>query len=226
MLTVYRKLAVLNRLYETYDRFIAPFPVACQKFCADCCTCNVTLTTLEARKIVQALDFDSQRNLLNKLRIQMTGPRFLPKITTNQLADLCLSGEDPPEEAMDPSWGHCPLLEDNACRIYDVRPFACRCMISSRRCSDSGAADMDDFILTVNHVFLQYIEHIDKNGFSGNLSDVLARLIIQESSSSGDPSGIPQNTLIPNAPLKALLIPPAQREKIAPILSAIRAIHA
>lgn len=225
MLTLYRQLAVLDRLYEIYDRFIGRFPVACQKFCARCCTCNVSLTTLEARKIVQALDFDSQRDFLHLLKKQMTGPRFLPKITTNRLADICLAGEDPPEEASDPSWGPCPLLTDNACPIYDARPFACRCMVSRNQCADAGAADMEDLILTVNHVFLQYIEHVDKNGLSGNLSDVLARCIAQESGDSGLTSGPLQNTLIANAPLKALLIPPEHREKIAPILDAIRAIQ-
>lgn len=225
MLTLYRQLAVLDRLYDIYDRFIGRFPVACQKFCARCCTCNVTLTTLEARKIVQALDFDSQRNFLNILKKQMAGPRFLPKITTNRLADLCLSGGDPPEEEIDPSWGHCPLLTDKACPVYEARPFACRCMVSSRRCADSGAADMDDLILTVNHIFLQYIEHLDKNGSSGNLSDVLAQFIIQESGDSGDAAPPRQNTLIANTPMRALMVPPEHRETIAPILEAIRAVH-
>jgi len=222
MLTVYRQLAVLDRLYQIYDQFMAPLPVACRKFCARCCTCNVTLTTLEARKISLTLDFNFSASLLGKLKKQIDGPRFLPKITTNRLASLCMCGEDPPEEEMDPFWGPCPLLSDNACPIYDVRPFACRCMVSSHRCEESGAADMDDFTLTVNHVFLQYIEHIDRNGLSGNFSDVLARTIIQE---SGDTSVILQNTLIPNTPMKALLIPPEHREKIAPLLAAIRAIH-
>jgi len=223
-LTVYRQLAVLDQLYQIYDQFIIPLPVACRKFCARCCTCNVSLTTLEARKIILSMNVDSNRNLLDILKKTINRPRFIPKITTNRLADLCLSGEDPPEEEMDPSWGPCPLLTDNACPVYEARPFACRCMVSTRQCAESGIADMDDFTLTVNHVFLQYIEHIDKNGYSGNLSDVLARAILQEPKDSGGSSAILQNTLIPNAPMKALLIPPEHREKIAPILSAIQAI--
>jgi Fe-S-cluster containining protein len=225
-LTVSRQLAVLDQLYQIYDQFIASLPVACKKFCARCCTCNVTLTTLEAQKILLTLSFESQRTLMETLKKQMKNPRFIPKITTNRLAALCLSGEDPPEEEMDPSWGTCPLLTDNACPVYEARPFACRCMVSTRPCADSGIADMDDFTLTVNHVFLQYIEHIDKNGFSGNFSDVLTRLIIQESGDSDGTSAPRQNTLIANAPMKTLLIPPEHREKIMPVLLAIRAIQA
>ena len=226
MLTLFRKLAVLDRLYEIHDRFTASLPLACRKFCADCCTCNVTLTSLEARKIVMALDLDARQKYLKVLTGRLARPRFVPQFTTNQLAEICLADEDPPAEEIDPAWGPCPLLFENACPIYDVRPFACRCMVSTRPCRDCGEAEMDDFTLTVNHVFLQYIEHIDQNGVSGNFSDLLVHLLRQESPQPDAPAVPLPGVLIPNAPLKALLIPPEHREKIAPILAAIRAIQA
>ena len=226
MLNVYRKLAVLDQLYKIYDQFIDTLDIVCEKFCANCCTCNVTMTTLEAYKIISALDLDSRKSMLDKLNQQMKKQRFIPKITTNQLADICLSGNDPPEEAIDPSWGPCPLLDDNSCPVYDRRPFGCRCMVSKQRCADTGVAEIDEFTITVNHVFLQYIEHIDQNGFSGNLSDVLAQMLFNESADFGTEIKLSQTTLIKNTPLSALLIPPEHRKKIEPIMTALRAIKA
>ena len=129
MLNIYRQLAVLEQLYTIYDEYVDSLDTACKKFCADCCTCNVTMTTLEAYRIVNTLDLDSRKTTLEQLRNQLTGKRFTPQITTNRLAEICLSGEDPPEEDIDAAWGPCPILTGNACPIYDLRPFGCRNMV-------------------------------------------------------------------------------------------------
>ena len=50
-----KKIAALDRIYAAYDRFCAAQDVACKKYCAHCCTSNVTLTTLEGYKIVDHL---------------------------------------------------------------------------------------------------------------------------------------------------------------------------
>ena len=226
MLTLYRRLAVLDQLYQLYDNYIDTLDIACKKFCADCCTANVTMTTLEAQKIIFALDMNFKTQMREKFGRQMRQPRFIPQVTTNQQANICVAGDDPPEEAADPSWGPCPLLTDNACPIYDLRPFGCRNMVSIKRCADTGAAEIDDFTLTVNHVFLQYIEHIDQNGCSGNFSDVLAYAIHNESANTQNQIPVPRTTLIRNTPLSALLVPPEHREQIAPIMAAIQAIKA
>ncbi|RJP93663.1 MAG: hypothetical protein C4518_05620 [Desulfobacteraceae bacterium] len=213
------RIHALDQLYAVYDRLTDAREVACKKFCAVCCTCNVTLTSLEAHRIIAALDDNAKQTIREKLKNQLERPRFIPKLTINQLADICVKGEDPPDEDMDPAWGACPLLDDNACTIYDDRPFGCRCMTSVQKCSDTGAADIDEFTLTINHVFLQTIEHIDINGYFGNLSDMLAEVW------TGINAGSNPLHLIRNAPLSALLVPPEHREKIQPILTAIRAIR-
>ena len=164
--------------------------------------------------------------MLKKLNHQQKRKRFIPEITTNRMAAICISGDDPPDETIDPSWGPCPLLTENACPVYHIRPFGCRSMVSTKCCADTGAAEIDEFTITVAHAFLQYIEHVDQNGFSGNLSDVLAHAIHKESADSGSQSILRQMPLIKNSPLSALLIPPEHRKKIEPILSALRAINA
>ena len=230
MLNIYRRLAVLDQLYKIYDQFIDSLEIACKKYCADCCTCNVILTTLEARRIISALDNNVRQGMLEKLMKQLESRRFTPKITTNQLADICISGEDPPEEAPeesnDPSWGQCPLLDDDKCPIYDVRPFACRCMVSKHRCADTGVAEIDKFTITVSHVLQQYIEHIDQNGFSGNMADVLTHIMTNDIPGINTNSETTGTYLIKNTPLRVLMIPPEHRKKIEPILSALRAIKA
>jgi len=226
MLKVYRQLSVLEQLYQIYEQYVDTLDIACKKFCADCCTCNVTMTTLEAYRIINALDLDSRQQMFDKLSAQQKRKRFIPQITTNQLANICISGDDPPEETIDASWGPCPLLTEDACPIYDMRPFGCRNMVSIHRCAEAGTAEIDDFTVTVTHVFLQYIEHIDQNGYFGNLSDVLAHTIFNESADSGSQIMLRQTTLIKNSPLSALLIPPEHREKFEPIMNALRAINA
>ena len=228
MLNIYRRLAVLDQLYKIYDQFIDSLEIACKKFCAHCCTCNVTLTTLEARKIISELDNNARQEMMKKLANQIEKQRFIPKITTNQLADICISGENPPEEAPeesnDPAWGQCPLLQDDKCPIYDVRPFACRCMVSKNLCADTGAAEIDEFTITVSHVLQQYIEHIDQNGFSGNMADVLTHILANEIPGINTNSETTRTCLIKNTPLRTLMIPPEHRERIEPIMSALLAI--
>jgi Fe-S-cluster containining protein len=214
-------LAILNRLYGLYDQFTASLEVACKKYCCACCTCNVTLTTLEGYKILSSLDSDRITQMLEPIEKQLGKPRFIPEITTNRLAELCMSEKEPPEEENDVNWGACPLLEDDTCSIYAVRPFACRCLVSKQNCRDTGVAEVDEFTMTVNNLFLQVIEHIDQNGLSGNLLDVLVSLTAGDGAEE-KPST--PSTLIANSPIHTLLIPPEHLDRIKPILHAIRSI--
>ena len=101
-------------------------------------------------------------------------------------------------------------------------------MMSVRKCSETGYADMDDFVLSVNTVFLQTIEHIDADGFSGNMVDVL-RVLASElhredyRSSRLDITG---TKLIPNRPTAILVVPPEHQVRMAPILQTLQEIQA
>jgi hypothetical protein len=120
--------------------------------------------------------------------------------------------------------GGCPLLIDEECSVYEYRPFGCRCFISTVNCAESGSAVVDDFVVTVNNIFMQVIEHTDSGRFSGNLADVLEFLEPaenRENLSSGQIRNPPPG-LIKNHPLKILMIPPEHRGKAEPILDALR----
>jgi Fe-S-cluster containining protein len=201
--------------------------LACRKSCAHCCTTAVTLTTVEGYKIIQQLQAAGDERWLAKIAQAAEQPHFQLKMTTNQLANLCAEGVEPPaEESTD--WHPCPFLTDDQCPIYAVRPFGCRCLVSRRDCSTNGSADMDDFVLSVNTVFLQSIEHLDADGCTGNLLDMLAVMAVKDhrqSYAGGRLDCLPAG-LIPNQPIKVLMIPPEYRSRMQPILQLLRKIRA
>ena len=117
------------------------------------------------------------------------------------------------------------MLTDNECPIYPARPFGCRCFISKHHCTEKGYAYVDPFVITVNNLFLQYIEHIDTKGFSGNMTDVMLFMESEDNRDSYRKRSLKriEKTLIPNLPIRAVLIPPEHKTRIKPFLTRIRA---
>jgi len=78
----------------------------------------------------------------------------------------------------------------------------------------------------VNTVFLQVIEHLDAEGCSGNLIDVLKFMASKNRRRVYERGQLAceKNGLIVNWELKVLMIPPEHREKIEPILQQLREI--
>lgn len=223
-----RKLDILEDLYSLYDATVAGEPQACEKGCAHCCTRNVTVTTLEGYRLMDALSAEALETLFGRLSTTAAKDRFLPLITINALAELSMADAEPPEERCDPAWTPCALLEDDLCTIYDIRPFACRCMASTTVCSKGGFADMSEFLVSVNTVFQQVIEHLDVPGATGNLTDVLGFLKDVESRSiyracmiRPEALGMPANRHV-----KMLMIPPQHRERLQPVVAKIQALLA
>ncbi len=163
----------LKKIYSFYDETIELFDVVCQKRCSSCCTCNVTMTKLEAELLIGSLTQKEKKELQTMVKQNSSQKRYTPKMTTNGFARMCMEGKDTPEEENDPAWGQCPLLVDDMCSSYDFRPFGCRALISQVKCREKGYAQIPPIALTINNLFLQYIEHVDENGFFGNLSDML-----------------------------------------------------
>jgi Fe-S-cluster containining protein len=220
------KLAALDQIYEIYDHFVSELDLACRKSCAHCCTTGVTLTTVEGYKIIQQLEAEEAERWIAKIAQAVKKPHFQLKITTNQLANLCAEGIEPPaEESTD--WNPCPFLTDSQCPIYAVRPYGCRCLVSRHDCGKQGYADLDDFVVSVNTVFLQFIEHLDADGCTGNLLDMLGVMAVEENRQSYADGKLEclSAGLIANLPIKVLMIPPEHRTRIQPILQSLRAIR-
>jgi hypothetical protein len=152
--------------------------------------------------------------------------RFQPKTTTNKIAEYCRQGRQLPEEEIQLTGGRCPFLKNDRCPLYGVRPFGCRCMVSRRNCHESGFAEMDAIVASVNTVFLQVIEHLDWQGCSGNLTDILQCLVATENRNTyrKDSLACPKWALIPNQKMTVLMIPPEHRKQIEPIVQTLRSI--
>lgn len=220
------KLTALDRIYAVYDRYCDTLDVACKKYCAHCCTSNVTLTTLEGYKIVDQLIAAGSLGIIDGLKHKAAATRYQPQISTNRLAELYAAEAKVPEEEMAAEWEECSLLAKDFCAIYDLRPFGCRCFVSRKNCAEMGYADIDEFTASVNTVFLQTIEHLDADGCSGNLIDVLQVMTSEGNrrAYAKDLLKCETNGLIVNWSLKVLMIPPEHRTKMEPILQELRNI--
>ena len=225
-MNIEKKSTILRKIYQIYDKFTEGLDSACKKYCAECCTTNVSITTLEGYNLIRELNLGQREELKLTLEQLSGSERFRPQLTTNRIADLCRQGYDVPDENYGAQTQACPLLEQRACRIYPLRPFGCRCFGSSIPCRTSGAANMDDFVLSVNTVFLQTIENVDQNGFTGNLIDVYRCLLSslnRNAYRSGHLDGRPAG-LISNKPLTTLMVPLEHRKGLKPIISALHAL--
>jgi hypothetical protein len=220
------KLTVLEKMYELYKDFVKDDDFACQRHCAHCCTRNVTLTTLEGYFLLNNLDTTIQTKLIQKVKQQEGIKRFMPKVTINRMADMCARDEEPPEEENNENWGQCPALEIDLCPIYSKRPFGCRCMVSRQNCGSIGYANVPSWVISVNNVLLQYIEHIDAKGFSGNFTDIMLFLYDPNNFDdyANDRLGACPKPLLNNQPVYILMVPPEDRPRIEPLLKAIREI--
>jgi hypothetical protein len=220
------KLSVLDRITAIYDEFAASLELACRKHCAHCCTTGVTLTTVEGYKIIKKLESGGNTQWIEKIEVASKQPHFQPEITTNQLANMCAEGIEPPAEE-NTGWNACPLLKDELCPFYTVRPFACRCLVSRQDCGKEGYAEIDDFVLSVNTVFLQTIEHIDADGCTANLIDMLGMMASKVNLHHYENNTLKCSNagLISNQPLRVLMIPPQHRTKMEPILQSLRKIR-
>ena len=222
-----RKLKALDRIYAVYDEYARTLDSACGMHCHACCTTHVTLTTLEAYKIGTSMPPSERHTLFDRIRAASGLERFRPATTTNALAELCAADDELPPEPDEAIRTKCPLLAEALCAIYAWRPFNCRCLFSRTPCSEDGCADMDEAVVAVNTVFLQTIEHLDADGCSGNLLDVLEVLAGEEARAAyaGGALHCSGNGLIANRPMRVLMVPPEYRSQIEPILQRLRAIR-
>lgn len=90
------KLRKIYALLSDATENIQPF-VACTKGCSACCKMNVSITSVEAESLATA-----------------SGKKVAPVHRVPKHAEDKFSGVP------------CPFLIEDACSVYEVRPFACR----------------------------------------------------------------------------------------------------
>ena len=201
---------MFERIYAIYEKEIAAIPFACKEGCSACCTQSVTMTTAEGKAITAFLA--EQGRILPTL--PDTADRPQPGSTINGLAACCLAGRELPQEPETP-WVYepCVFLEDERCTIYPVRPFGCRSFGSTKCCADHGIAEVPDWLVTLNTVVNQLLEHLDRDGCWGNMIEVLNYLDRDDGRSVRD-GGCRSARLLPTQPLPGFLILPGEEEII------------
>ncbi|MBU1193314.1 MAG: YkgJ family cysteine cluster protein [Proteobacteria bacterium] len=224
----HHEFEVLKQIYALYDETIKDQKMVCKKGCAACCTCNVTLTGLEAAYLSQALDTEAKAALKDAVDRHFPQKRYIPKITTNQFARLCMEGHAVPEEENNPEWGTCPALNTSLCSIYHARPFGCRALMSTIVCADHGYARVRPEIITTNTLFMQAIEHLDQNGISGNFSDIMSLFLGKNSLSKSEENSIDHIRkkittkenfqFTANEKITVLMIEPEYRNKLSVVI--------
>lgn len=202
----------LRKIYTLYHETLDSDHYACKATCSTCCTANVTLTRVETDFILKSLGTEKQKALMQRIKQKFPENRFIPKMTTNGFARLCMEGKDIPEEENSPLAGPCPLLENHLCTIYEARPFGCRALISKASCQEQGYASVSPRVLTLNTIFLQTIEHLDQTGITGNLSDMLLSNLLPNPPEHG------KKLFIPNEPIAMLMVPPEHQEGLKPLI--------
>jgi len=219
------RLSILDNFFRLYDELMDKYSFSCHKGCNSCCTRNVTVTSLESLLISDYITSENGLFFSEALKQSISLPRFIPKTTVNGFASIIISGSEEPEEFLDPSWKPCPFLDSSGvCGIYVARPFHCRCMHSEQICKDTGYSVLPPFIVTLNNVFLQYIEHLDKNGFVSNMTDSVTWMLnpVNRLSYSGDSclNDLPA-AFVRCMAMPFLMVPPEHHAAIKPVLKAI-----
>ena len=98
--------------------------------------------------------------------------------------------------------------------------------MSKTNCADTGYADIDEFTLTVVNLFNQVIEHLDQEGMTGNLIDVLLFFGDDKNLKTyqSDKTDMKAAGLIPNSPIPVLMIPPEHRKRIESLLESLKKV--
>lgn len=163
----------LLAIFALHAKWAGSYAFACRKGCATCCTRSVTMTTLEGELILDHLH-GNRPELLSLLNA--TPEAYPAPATTNQFAAACLRGEEITEDAGSWDLRPCVFLRDGCCAIYPTRPFMCRSFGSRVFCDELGEAEVEPLYLTLNTVFLQCIEHLDRGRPWGNMNTILCSM--------------------------------------------------
>jgi len=168
----------------------------------------VVITSLEGRYLLADPVFSQNSELLELIQNICSGPLYRPPTTINQVAAACTAGQEPSKDTGVHQTGSCVLLDENGlCRVYAHRPFACRAMVSKIKCQPGKPAEMPDFLVAVNYAMHQIIEHLDRNGVTGVLPDVVNYLVSNQNSEDKD--------LLQNQSLPGFLIPPEDQDEFS-----------
>jgi Fe-S-cluster containining protein len=199
------KSLALHKIYAVFADWSKNLPTVCTWGCSACCTRNVTITAGEGEDILRYVIAHNLSPWMAE-KLAHTPTHRPATMTNNDFAAACLEGRD-----TDPGDHHqnttpCPFLEDQCCRIYPVRPFACRLFASTEKCSVTQPALVPDYYFEAATAIGQLVEHLGQREYWGNMLDVLPALL--DISHFREIGGRLQQTRIIEARLRTLTAKP------------------
>ncbi len=226
------KQEILTTIISLFTEWAENEDFCCGPGCATCCTCNVTLTNIEAWRI---LDFLTKHNLkLDKIEKIASSPihSAYATQTTNEYVASGLA-ENETIHPQSESATSCPFLENNLCSIYPVRPFSCHCFASTSRCQTGGSATLPDHYLSAATVVMQLIEHLGQFSPWGNMLDMLTILSTQQkpyqqtftTHSNETTLLMIKQRLLTAKPVPGFIIPEADHHMVWPLIEEIFKTH-
>ena len=153
------KIPALSDIYKTFEAKTRGYKkdAACEKGCGFCCkeAGRIDITTLEGlviRKTMKGFARSRQKSL-TKL--------FQQEIKKRE------------NKVMAP----CPfLMKNNACMIYEVRPFSCRRIYSTHVCSRGNPPVVNRQVMEAADQSIKELQQLDITGYTGHLSYILYML--------------------------------------------------
>nr|WP_320190466.1 YkgJ family cysteine cluster protein [uncultured Desulfobacter sp.] len=153
--------AQLKKIYAAFDADTRNLVkgCACTRGCSFCCrqAGSIDITTLEGMAI---------RIAMNKM--PKSRQKTLTKVFRNEIK-LREEGKAVP----------CPfLMKNNACMIYEYRPFSCRRIYSAHVCSQDAPPAVSRQVMERADQTIAALQKLDSNGYSGHLSYILYMLSV------------------------------------------------
>jgi len=153
------KIPILNDIYSRFETKTLEYKkdAACEKGCGYCCkeAGRIDITTLEGliiRKVMEGFERSRQKSLTKLFRQEIRKKE--KKVMTA-----------------------CPfLMKNNACMIYEFRPFSCRRIYSTRVCSRENPPIVNRQVMEAANQSIKELQQLDINGYSGHLSFILYML--------------------------------------------------
>lgn len=153
------KLSALKRIYDDFDQKVNERKAeqACEKGCGFCCKAagSIDITTLEGLAVRDAM------KELTRARQKSLTKLFQQEIKKRE-AGIAVA---------------CPfLMKNNACMIYEARPFACRRIYSTHVCTPDNPPMVSKKVMETADETIKALQTLDITGYSGHLSYILYML--------------------------------------------------
>lgn len=155
------KIAQLKEIYAAFDADTRDLIQgrACTRGCSFCCreAGSIDITTLEGMVIRQAMD-----------KMPKSRQKTLTKAFRNEIKQREARKTVP-----------CPfLMKNNACMIYEDRPFSCRRIYSAHVCSQDAPPTVSRQVMERADQAIAALQQLDNTGYSGHLSYILYMLSV------------------------------------------------